>query len=157
MKTRNPLGLGLVITGALAIALGTFLPFQESPRFREIEQNTLIQNVTGWILIALALGIVVTGYRVGEGLSTKWWQPTLLSVTAALAVLRIATDKGLRTLYPGGSNGEIDTSQPGVVSALGIAVYVAGAGAVTAFIGSLMIRQTIQNAAIDEEHEKQSG
>ena len=82
MKTRNPLGLGLVITGALAIALGTFLPFQESPRFREIEQNTLIQNPSGWVLIALALGIVVTGYRVGQGLSTKWWQPTLLSVGA---------------------------------------------------------------------------
>ena len=92
-EDAQPSGLGLVITGALAIALGTFLPFQESPRFREIEQNTLIQNPSGWVLIALALGIVVTGYRVGQGLSTKWWQPTLLSVGAALWVLLIATKK----------------------------------------------------------------
>jgi len=74
MTTRNPLGLGLVIIGALATVLGAFLPFQQSPRFGRIEQNH------------------------------------------------------------------------------------AGAGAVMAFIGALMIRQAIQDAAgIDEEHQKQRG
>ena len=156
MTTRNPLGLGLVIIGALAIALGAFLPFQESPRFGRIEQNHLIQGVNGWVLVALALGILVTGYRAGQGLSNKSGPPIFLSLTAAGAVLNVAGDKSLRTLYPIGLNGEIDTSHPGTVSELGIAVYVAGAGAVMAFIGALMLRQAIRDAAgIDEEHEKQ--
>jgi hypothetical protein len=156
MKTRNPLGLGLVIGGALLIALGTFLPFQESPRFRQIEQNTMIQDVTGWVLIGLALAAVVTGYRVSQGLSTRSWPPVFLSFGAACTILSVANNKSLRTLYPIGLNGEIDTSQPGSVAALGIAVYVAGIGAGMAFIGAVMIRQTIENlAGLDKEHEKQ--
>jgi hypothetical protein len=38
-----------------------------------------------------------------------------------------ATDKCFRTLYPIGADGGPDTSQPGVVAPLGIALYVAGA------------------------------
>ena len=158
MTTRNPLGLGLVIVGAVAIALGAFLPFQESPRFGRIEQNHLIQNMNGWVLVALALGILVTGYRAGQGLSNKSGPPIWLSLSAAADVVNVARDKSLRTLYPIGLNGEIDTSHPGTVAELGIAIYVAGAGAVMAFIGALMIRQAIRDAAgIDEEHEKQHG
>lgn len=41
-----------------------------------------------------------------------------------------------------------------MVSGLGIAFYVAGAGAVMGFIGALMIRQAIKDeAGIDEDHE----
>jgi len=61
---------------------------------------------------------------------------------AALLVIWLATDKDLRTLYPVGLDGSIDSSQPGVVTNLGIAVYVAGVGVAAAFIGALMLRQT---------------
>jgi hypothetical protein len=51
-----------------------------------------------------------------------------------------ATDKCFRTLYPIGADGGPDTSQPGVVAPLGIALYVAGADVAVALVGSLMLR-----------------
>jgi hypothetical protein len=44
----NPLGLGLVIVGALTMAISAFLPLDEpTGAFRMVEDNTLIQ-VTGF-------------------------------------------------------------------------------------------------------------
>jgi hypothetical protein len=37
-------GFALVATGALIAILSTFLPWEESPSFRAIEHNTLIQQ-----------------------------------------------------------------------------------------------------------------
>ncbi len=150
MKTRNPLALGLVILGAVAIALGAFLPFQESTHYARIEQNHLIQGFNGWVLLALALGILVTGSRAGQGLRRWSRPPVALSFIAAIAVFSIARDKNLQTLIPFGLNGAVDTSQSSVASALGVALYVAGAGAAMALIGSLIIYQAIeQSAGID--------
>ena len=49
-------------------------------------------------------------------------------------------DKGIRTLYPLGADGGANVTQPGVVALLGIALYVAGAGAASSLIGSLILK-----------------
>jgi hypothetical protein len=139
---KNPLALGLIIIGALAMALSAFLPFDEPVGFHRIQDNTLMQNGNGWILVALALGIAAAGYRVSQGQSTSWAFPFVLCVFGALLVIWMGNDKGLRTLYPVGADGTVDSSQPGVVAQLGIAIYVAGAGVAAAAIGSLMFRQS---------------
>jgi hypothetical protein len=141
-QPRNPLARGLIIVGSLALAIATFLPFDEPVGFHRIQHNTLIQDGFGWILIALAVITAVTGYRVGQGQSDKWWGPIIPCGLAGLLVIWLATDTDLRTLYPVGPDGTIDPSQPGVVTALGIAVYVAGAGVAAALVGAWMLRQT---------------
>jgi len=152
-QPRNPLALGLIIVGCLAMAIATFLPFDEPVGFHRIQHNTLIQGGTGWILIALAVITAVTGYRVGQGQSANWWLPLIPCGLAGLLVIWLATDTDLRTLYPVGPDGALDTSQPGVVTALGIAVYVAGAGVAAALVGGLMLRQTAGlNASRSWEH-----
>ena len=71
----NRLGLGLIIIGAAAMAISAFLPLVEpTGTFRIIERNTLIQR-GGWLLIALALGIAASGYRVSQGRWTARWVP----------------------------------------------------------------------------------
>ena len=62
-------------------------------------------------------------------------------VVAGALLVGLANSKDIRTLYPV-VGGEPDTSQPAVVAALGIALYVAGAGVAVALIGSLMLRQS---------------
>ena len=152
-QPRNPLALGLIIVGSLAMAIATFLPFDEPVGFHRIQHHTLIQGGTGWILIALAVIAAVTGYRVGQGQSANWWLPLIPCGLAGLLVIWLATDTDLRTLYPVGPDGALDTSQPGVVTALGIAVYVAGAGVAGALVGALMLRQTAGlNASRSWEH-----
>jgi hypothetical protein len=141
-QPRNPLALGLTIVGALGIAIATFLPFNEPVGLHRIEHNTLIQNGTGWILVILALVIAASGYSVGQGQSNKWLGAAIPCVLAALLVLWLATDEDLHTLYPVGPDGHLNKNQPGVVTTLGIAVYVAGAGIVTALVGALMLRRT---------------
>jgi hypothetical protein len=139
--SENPLGLGLLIVGALATAIAAFLPLDEpTGAFHRVEDNTLIQH-GGWMLIVFALAIAVSGYRVSQGKRRQWWVPTLLCAIAAALIVLNANDESLRTLYPIGSDGVPDTSQPGKVADLGVAIYVAGAGIAAALIGSLMLRQ----------------
>ena len=140
----NPLALGLIIVGAVALAISTFLPLVEPMgTFRMVEHNTLIQR-GGWLLIALALGIAVSGYRVSQGRWTARWVPIVLCVLAAGLIVLNANDKDLRTLYPVGPDGNPITTQPGMVANLGIAIYVAGAGVAAAFIGSVMLLRSGQ-------------
>jgi hypothetical protein len=138
----NPLALGLIIVGAVALAISTFLPLVEPPgAFRMVEHNTLIQR-GGWLFIALALGIAASGYRVSQGRWTARWVPIALCVSAA--VLIVLNDKDVRTLYPVGADGNPITAEPGIVANPGIAIYVAGAGVAAAFIGSVMLLRSTQ-------------
>jgi hypothetical protein len=138
----NPLGLGLVIVGAFAVAIAAFLPLDEPTGvFRMVENNTLIQH-GGWMLVVLAVGIAASGFRVAQRNGIGWAVPVVLCVIAGILIAIWAADKDLRTLYPVGPDGTPMTSQPGMVASLGIAIYVAGAGVGVALIGSLMLRQT---------------
>jgi hypothetical protein len=50
-RPGNPLGLGLLIVGAGAMAIAAFLVLDEpTGLFRRVEHNTLIQQ-GGWVLI----------------------------------------------------------------------------------------------------------
>jgi ribosomal protein S27E len=73
--------------------------------------------------------------------------------------LIVLNDKGLRTLYPVGPDGNPITTQPGVVADLDIGIYVAGAGVAAAFVGSVMLFQSAKQAldASDEELADSSG
>jgi hypothetical protein len=144
-RNDNPLGLGLIIVGAIAMAISAFLPLVEPINaFRMVEDNTLIQH-GGWVLIALALGIVASGYRVSQGRRTSsGFGPIVLCVIAAAFIVINANDKDLRTLYPVGPDGNPITTQPGMVANLGIAIYVAGAGVAAAFIGSVMLLRSVK-------------
>ena len=141
-SSDNPLALGLVLVGAVAMAISAFLPLVEpTGTFRIIQHNTLIQR-GGWLLIALALGIAASGYRVSQGRWTARWVPIVLCVSAAGLIVLNA--KLLRTLYPVGSDGNPITTQPGIVASPGIALYVLGAGVAAAFIGSVMLLRSRQ-------------
>ena len=146
-QPRNPFALVLTIVGALGMVIATFLPFNKPVVFHQLEHNALIENGTGWLLIVLALVIAASGYSVGRGQSDKWLGAAVPCILAALLVLWLATDKELHTLYPVGSNGRPDKSQPGIVTTLGISVYVAGAGVAAAFVGALMLRKTARLSA----------
>jgi hypothetical protein len=129
--------LGLVIVGAVAMAISVFLPLvQPVEAFRMVEDNTLIQH-GGWVFLACALGIVGSGYRASQGKRSERWLLIVICAFAAWLVFQNANDKGLRTVYPVGPDGNPITTQPGTVASLGIAIYGAGAGVAVAFAGAL--------------------
>ena len=142
-RSGNPVGLGLVIVGAIAMAVAAFLPLAEpTGAFRLVRENTLIQH-GGWMLIAVAVGIAASGFWASQGKAAELvWLPASLCVVAAIGIVFWATNKDLRTLYPIGFDGTVDTSQPAIVTPLGVAIYVAGAGVAVALIGSLMLSQS---------------
>lgn len=65
--------------------------------------------------------------------------PLITSVVMGGWIAILAADEDMRTLYPI-VNGTPNADEPGVVAALGIAVYVAGAGIVAAVAGSMMLK-----------------
>jgi hypothetical protein len=141
----NPLGLGLVIVGAVAMVISAFLPLVEPTGvFRRVEENTPIEHSGGWMLVALAFGIAASGCRVSQGRWKEGWIPIALCVTAAGLIVLNSSNKDLRTLYPVGPDGNPITTQPGMVANIGMAIYVAGAGIAAAFIGSVMLLRSRQ-------------
>jgi hypothetical protein len=123
------------------MAIAAFLPLDEpASAFGRVENNTLIQH-GGWQLIVIAIAIAAAGFRVNQREGDRRALPFVLSALAAIRIVMWAADEGLRTLYPVGPDGTPITSQPGTVVPLGIAIYVAGAAAGAALIGSLMLLQ----------------
>ena len=106
--SENPLGLGLILVGATAMAVSAFLPLVEpTSTFSEVADNTPIQH-GGWLLVALAVGIATAGYRASRRKRmSQRWAPLVLSVIAAGLVAIDANNKDLRTLYPVGPDGNL--------------------------------------------------
>ena len=90
-----------------------------------------------------------TGYRASRGKQSERWVLILICAFAAWLVFQNANDKGLRTLYPIGPDGNPITTQPGTVASLGIAIYVAGAGIAAAFMGALTFFQSAGKEVAD--------
>lgn len=127
-------GFALVALGALLAILSTFLPWEESPSFRAIEHNTLIQQ-GGWILILLSLAAAASAYGVKPD---KWWGT--LTLTGLCAGFLLIEGSSSETLYPVNLDGSVDTSQQGVKASHGIAIYVAWLGVVFMGIGARVCR-----------------
>lgn len=136
---RANFGLGLVLSGAAIMVLGMFLPLNEpTGPFAQIQQNTLAQS-GGLILFVLAVGIVAGGiWAFLKPSLWTWLAPLISSLIFGAWIALIAFNEDTRTLYPV-IDGVPDTSEPGVVATLGIAIYVAGAGVAFAVVGSVLL------------------
>lgn len=136
----DPAGLALAGVGAAAMALGAFLPLdQPGGQFAYVQSNSLIQH-GGWTLIALGAGVALDGFRCYQT-GKRSWGVCAMGAIGLLIVIGLAESKGLRTLYPIGTDGQPDQSAPGTVVPLGIAVYVSGAGAALAAVGGWVLHQ----------------
>ena len=144
---KNPLALGLVLLGSLAMVIATFLPLNQSGTYRRIEDNTLIQN-GGWMLIALALWIAIGGYLVDQG-RQRVALVIVPCVLAAVLVIFTGMTAGTQTLYPVGRDGNPDTSLPGTTATMGIGIYLAGVAVAVAFTGALMLRKPVPGPTPD--------
>lgn len=136
----NPAGVALACIGALAMAIAAFLPLDEPGRFARVTENALIHH-GGWAFLALGAGIAVSAYRDYSAGQLKWTVVVLGMIALGVAII-IGTNKGYRTLYPLNSSGEPETSLGGTVEPLGLAVYVAGAGACAAILGGWIMRHS---------------
>ncbi len=130
----NPAGVVLACVGALAMAIAAFLPLDESGQFRGVQENALIHH-GGWAFLALGAGIAVDAYRQYSTGRPKW-TVVVLGVIALVVAILIGEDKGNRTLY-GGLGDQVHEVVP-----LGLAVYVAAAGACAAILGGRIMRQS---------------
>lgn len=125
------MGIGLAVLGGVLLAVSAFLPLDEPKSILErISKNTLIQH-EGWWLIVLG-AVIVLAAATPERHPIK---VCILSLIAGGLIAHFALDKELRTLYPIGSGSEAEATGNGVVVPLGLAVYVAGAGALSGFAG----------------------
>jgi hypothetical protein len=143
-------GIGLAVLGGVLLAVSAFLPLDEpSNIFARIQENTLIQH-EGWMLIVIGAVIVLAAASSDH----KSVAVCILSVIAGGLIVYTGLDKSLRTLYPIGSSGEAEATGKGTVVPLGLAIYVAGAGALLSFAGgwTMYPRRKVVNP--DEETQR---
>ncbi|MEB3065330.1 hypothetical protein [[Mycobacterium] zoologicum] len=136
---KNPLPLGLTALGALAMAVGTFLPTYESRRFLRIEGNTMVQSADGWILIALAVGVVVCAYSADDGDKNYRLAARILPLLGAGWLLLIWVNKDARTLHSVGLDGTMIADGPTEVANLGIGFYLVVVGVGVAATGTRLL------------------
>ncbi|KUI16935.1 hypothetical protein AU193_22385 [Mycobacterium sp. GA-1285] len=142
---EGPVGFGLLIVGAVAMVIATFLPFIEpTSTFSTVQENTIIQG-GGWWFIVLAAFIAGTGYQVCFHKPTNWGYPIINSVIATGYLIYWANNKESRTLYPV-KDGVADTTQPGELASFGIAIYVASVGVAAAVFGSGVLAYSAYHA-----------
>jgi hypothetical protein len=135
--SKDLLPVAIAIFGAILLVIAPFLPLDEpAVQFRYVSENTLIQH-GGWTLIVLGLAIAIAVYRPWQR-GDRGGGAIYPALIAAGIVVLIASDTSLRTLYPVGLDGAPNTSLPGTVVGLGVAVYMAAAGAAISFIGAFM-------------------
>jgi len=137
----NPLGCVLAAGGAIAIIVSTFLPAYQSnqPTLLGIQSNTFIQESdgTGWVLVALGVGVLVATYR-SYSAHIRTWSVLILGGLTVAAAIRLGTHHP--DLYRIGLDGTPDLSNP-IGSGAGIAVYVAAAGGLLAALGGRIMRE----------------
>ena len=150
---KNPLPFGLTALGALAMTIGTFLPSYESRRFLRIEGNTMVQSADGWILIALAVGIVVCAYKADDGDKNYRIATWILPLIGAGCLLVIWLNKGARTLYPIGLDGTPVDDAPGEVAGLGIGFYLAAVGVGLAATGTRLLWDATKSPREDTDED----
>jgi hypothetical protein len=126
--SANVLGRWSVLVGAAALAVSMFLPLaQAAGGLPIVGNNTLFQEM-GWRVFLLPFFLVSSGYHASQGKPGARWFLISLCAIAAVGIVLLGSDEGLRTLYPVG---------PGGAVSLDIAIYVAAAGVAAAFIGVL--------------------
>ena len=131
------------------MAIAAFLPLTEpTGPIRMVQENTLIQH-GGWMFIAAAVGIAISGYWASQRSAGEWLLPTLLCVVTALLIWGWAVRRICARSIRVELDGKVDYSNS-VVASWGIAIYVAGAGVGLALIGSQMLRRHPNEDASDE-------
>ncbi len=120
IRDGNRLAGGLVIVGAVTMAVGAFLPLNQPAG--HIARGAMPIQYQNWMLVAVAAAIATGGYWASRRQSYEWLLPLTLCVVA----------------LAGGLDGFFDTSWP-TGTALGTAVYVAGGGIAVALLGSLLL------------------
>jgi hypothetical protein len=147
--SANGLGLRLVLVGAVAMAIAMFLPFAQPVNGLPIlGKNTPFQLI-GWHVLWPPFLIAYTGYLTTQGKRFAQWSLIGLGVLAALGIVALATDKDLRTMHVIGPGGAADSTGPGILASLGIAIYVAGTGVAVAIVGALAL---LQNARKESQN-----
>jgi hypothetical protein len=136
----NPAGVALACLGGLAMAIAAFLPLDESGEFARVQANSLIHH-GGWAFLVLGAGVALSSWRQYSG-GKRGWAVVVLGAIALIDAIATGKNHGYRTLYPLNSAGEPDSSQPGTLVPLGLAVYVAGTGACVAMLGGFIMRQS---------------
>jgi hypothetical protein len=139
----NPAGVALACVGALIMAIAAFLPLDEpASRLTSVQENALIHH-GGWVFLALGAGIGVNAYRQYSAGRLRWTVVVLGVIALALAIW-MGADKGNRTLVEVGcgSSRFFPENCKGEVVPLGLAIYVAGAGACAAILGGWIMRQS---------------
>lgn len=139
----SPLGFGLAVAGAAAVAIAVFLPQASSTTFGEIVHNTLIQNGDGWIFLLVALGELGTIYRAYATRRPTWWPLVAGALLAGGAVYEGTSSSTLRVcsvLVPT----SCERASPG------IGIYLAGLGGVLMFIGGWQLGKAAPAASTRE-------
>lgn len=128
------LGIGLLVAGAVAAAIGLFLPLYSSTTFTTISENTLIQHHNGWVFGLVALFGLFVGYRAYLGHGGR--SPVLPGLALLGGAIYYGVSDSQRRLCAVLDQTACVTASPG------IGLYVVGFGGALMAAGGWQLRLT---------------
>ena len=144
----NQAGVVLALLGAVLLIVATFLPHVESNKFFRVQDNSLIQSGDGWILIGLAVGIGLATWAASQR-HKKTWAVLILALIAAGVAIYEGTGSRVELTSVGGSGASLDELFQTEHANPGLGIWVAGAGAVLAGLGGILLAGIRFGAAAD--------
>jgi Uncharacterised protein family UPF0547 len=137
----NSIALGLVIIGASALVIATFLPFLEPLNAPQTVVGNTWMEQGGWKYLFGAVFIALGGIQGYRNQDQSWGFSVVLCLLVAVGLGSSAAREHL--LVPPGAGGPVHSGEPDVTAARpGMALYVAGVGVATALVGSVLLRLT---------------
>jgi hypothetical protein len=136
----TPLGLGFGLAGAGLAVIGVFLPKAEPAQatLLDLRDNTLIETGSGWILLALAVGLAIALFNAFRGTGAPW--PALAASLAILAFAVIAgTSEAELTFCSIDADGSRRNCEKG---SPGLAIYAAAVGGVLGLVGASRVTRS---------------
>jgi hypothetical protein len=122
-----------------------FLPFVQTVYGLPVVGNDTVVQFFGWYVVLPLILLPYFAYRASQGKRSALGALIALCGLAVLSVVALATDKELRTMRILGPGGAADSTGPGFVASLDIAIYVAAAGVAVAIVGALTLFQSARN------------
>jgi Uncharacterised protein family UPF0547 len=144
----NTAGVVLALLGATLLVIAVFLPHVESNKFFRVQDNSLIQGGDGWIFIGLAVGIGLATWAASQRHKRTWVVLILALIAAALAIYEGTGDR-VELSSVGGAGLSLDQALQTEHANPGLGIWAAGAGAVLAGLGGVLLAGRRFGAASD--------
>jgi hypothetical protein len=147
----NPVGIAVVILGALVAVIAIFLPLVSPPNGIPITGNTVLQGQSGLAFRYVILGVIAAGllWRYHQRGKVTWGLGLAGALLIIGAIVDGNNDSYFALTYSSPFGSAADLGLDSATGSAGLGIYAAGAAGVLVLIGWTILRSHSENVTVE--------